>query len=410
MNANITPCYKSDKLENDILYAILNYQNQQHFIFENLDKKFFQDATNSLIFDYARSIYFKGEEIDATAICEHFKDDNINQRVADIYTYSDTLEVFTSRNCKLLFKNYKEKLIKEAKTEEDYAQIKELENSVLFEENKIFQISSNIENFDKSYKSKQDTAIFTFYSQLDNFIGSFIGGDYIILGAATGMGKTSIALNIARNVCMQDKTVLYFSLEMPLDQVQNRFVCMNEGLNANKYRQFDFNLVEMQNYKQGLSNLQEWNLNVVCDYNLTPEKMRMYVQKQKKKALDFVVLDYLGLMSGYGNKSLYEKTTILSRKIKLLAGEFNVPVLCLVQLNRDLKTRQDKRPKLSDIRESGAIEQDADFILFAHREGYYDKNKAQNKLEIIIAKNRHGASNKIINLDFNLETQLIKEF
>jgi replicative DNA helicase len=208
---------------------------------------------------------------------------------------------------------------------------------------------------------------------------------------------------------MQDKTVLYFSLEMPLDQLQNKFVCIQEKLNANKYRSFGFNLVEMGKYLEGLQGLKQWNLYTVCDFNLTPEKMRAYIEKQKKKKLDFVILDYLGLMSGYANKSNYERITLFSRKIKLMAGEFNVPILVLVQLNRDLKQRQDKRPVLSDIRESGAIEQDSDFVLFAHREGYYDRSKPQNDFNLIVAKNRHGEANRILDFDFDLETQTISE-
>ena len=102
--------------------------------------------------------------------------------------------------------------------------------------------------------------------------------------------------------------------------------------------------------------------------------------------------------------------TILSRSIKLLATEFDVPVLCLVQLNRDLKNRPDKRPCLFDIRESGAIEQDADIVMLLHREGIYNENVSKNLLEVIIAKNRHGESNRLIKLDFDLKTQLIKEF
>ena len=208
---------------------------------------------------------------------------------------------------------------------------------------------------------------------------------------------------------MQNKNVLYFSLEVPLEQLQNRFVCMLQGLSSSKYRSFGFNLMEMQKYKEGLSTLNQWNLNVVKDYSLTVDKMRMYIEKQKNNGLDFVILDYLGLMQGFNNKSLYEKTTIISRQIKVMATDYDIPILALVQLNRDLKNRQNKRPILSDIRESGAIEQDADFILFVHRQGIYDSNINPRELDLIIAKNRHGQSNTTLRFDFNLSTQEIKE-
>ena len=124
--------------------------------------------------------------------------------------------------------------------------------------------------------------------------------------------------------------------------------------------------------------------------------------------VDFIVIDYLGLLSGYGNKSSYERVSALSRNIKVMATELNVPVLVLVQLNRDSKSRENKRPVLTDIRESGAIEQDAGFVLFAYRDymfsGDYDK---KDDLEIIVAKNRHGISNVTCFLDINLNTQEI---
>ena len=396
--------------ENKILYILLQNQEQQNFLIENLESAFFEDAINSGIFKEAKKLYLKGEEIDVTIINENLKSASVSERMADIILCDFVPSVMAKKYAQKLFNNYLEKRIKASKSEKDFEEIKELKNSYLFREDKTLHISHNAQNFEQDYLKKKDSAIFTLYPDLDDCIGSFMGGDYIALGAATGMGKTSLALNIARRVCMQERNVLYFSLEMPLEQLQNRFVCMNEELSARKYRNFGFNLVEMTKYIQGLNGLKDWSLYAVFDYNLTPEKMRMYIENQKRKGLDFVILDYLGLMSGYANKSNYERISLLSRNIKLLAGEFNVPILVLVQLNRDLKQRQDKRPVLSDIRESGAIEQDSDYVIFAHREGYYDRNKPQNELELIIAKNRHGETNKILKFDFDLSTQLIKEF
>lgn len=395
--------------ENKILHILLQNQEQQNFLIENLESAFFEDAINSRIFKEAKNLYLKGEEIDVTIINENLKSASASERMADIILCDFVPSVMAKKYAQKLFNNYLEKRIKASKTEKDFEEIKDLKNSYLFREDKTLHISHNAQNFEQDYLKKKDSAIFTLYPDLDNCIGSFMGGDYIALGAATGMGKTSLALNIARRVCMQGRNVLYFSLEMPLEQLQNRFVCMNEELSARKYRNFGFNLVEMTKYIQGLNELKDWSLYAVFDYNLTPEKMRMYIENQKRKGLDFVILDYLGLMSGYANKSNYERISLLSRNIKLLAGEFNVPILVLVQLNRDLKQRQDKRPVLSDIRESGAIEQDSDYVIFAHREGYYDRNKTQNELELIIAKNRHGETNKILKFDFDLSTQLIKE-
>lgn len=394
-------------LELNILNLMLN-ETKQSYILENLDKIYFEDPVNSTIFECAKELYYNGNIVDVVLIGETLKNNDVNIRLIEI-TEVYPLTVNTEKYCKLLTDRYFDKLIKVAKNKSDLRKIEQLKENLRFEETKIKHISENSDKFEEIYVKRLESSVKTNILKLDKSIGSFLGGDYIALGGSTGTGKTSLALNIARQICMQDKTVLYFSLEMPLNQLQNRIVCMNKGLNALKYRTFGFNYNEIQLYKEGLEELKNWKLNVVCDYGLTCEKMKAYIRQQKKSKLDFVIIDYLGLLQGYGNKSLYEKTTNISRNIKLIATELNVPILVLVQLNRSMKDRQDKTPVLSDIRESGAIEQDADFVLFAHRKGIYNKDIDPRELELVIAKNRHGESDKIIKLYFDIETQRISD-
>ena len=395
-------------LEINILNLMLN-ETKQSYIIENLDKQYFEDYLNKKIFECAKELYYNDNFVDLVLLKETLNNNDITIRLIEI-SEACSLSVQAEKFCAQLVNKYLDKLIKNAKNKNDIEQIIQLKESLKFENIKIKHISEGLEKFEEKYLKRAETAVFTGFKKLDNFVGSFMGGDYIALGGSTGTGKTSLALNLAYQFCKQEKTVLYFSLEMPLEQLQNRFVCMMQGLNALKYRTFGFNFDEMQLYKRGLEDLKQWKLNVVCDYNLTCEKMKKYIREQKKKELDFVIIDYLGLIQGYGNKSLYEKSTNISRNIKLIATELNIPILVLVQLNRNLKERQDKTPVLSDIRESGAIEQDADFVLFAHRQGIYDKNIDPKLLELVIAKNRHGESNKIVKLYFDIETQKIKEF
>lgn len=395
-------------LEINILNLMLN-ETKQSYIIENLDKQYFEDYINQKIFECAKELYYNDNFVDLVLLQETLQNNNVTIRLLDI-SEATPLSVQAEKFCEQLVNNYLDKLIKYAKNKNDIEKIIQLKESLKFEDTKIKHISEGLESFQDRYLQNAETAVFTGFKKLDNYVGSFMGGDYIALGGSTGTGKTSLALNLASQFCQQNKSVLYFSLEMPLEQLQNRFVCMLNGLNALKYRTFGFNFDEIQIYKQGLENLKKWKLNVVCDYNLTCEKMKKYIREQKKKELDFVIIDYLGLIQGYGNKSLYEKSTNISRNIKLIATELKVPILVLVQLNRNLKERQDKTPVLSDIRESGAIEQDADFVLFAHRQGVYDKQIDPRILELVIAKNRHGESNKIIKLFFDIETQRIKEY
>ena len=403
-----------DNLEEKLLYILFNHPIKSSFIFSNCNKELFSDYLNARIFELAKELWQEQKTVEPATICTKLgksEFENITLKMYDIQTFCFAVSPQYKLYCKLLFENYLKKCYNTIKTEEDFKKISALKEKFSFSEKETnTHISANIENLIRGYSKDNTKAIFTLYGGIDDCIGSLNGGDYVVLGASTSVGKSTFALNLARNVCIQDKSVLYFSLEMPLEQIQNKLICMQEGLNANKYRSFGFNLTDWEKFKKGARELSQWNLQVICDYGLTPEKMREYMAQQQQKGLDFVVVDYLGLMSGYPNKSLYEKMTILSRSIKLLATEFDVPILCLVQLNRDLKNRPDKRPCLFDIRESGAIEQDADIVFLLHREGIYNDAVPKNLLEVIVGKNRHGESNKIITLDFDLKTQLIKEF
>ena len=181
------------QLEIKILHILFCSCEKQCFILENLEARFFEDKLNALIFSEAKKLFLRGEEIDPVIVLENLKTKEATSRLADIVA-DESLSVQAQAYCTKLFKNHLEKLIKCAKNEED----------------KIYHISSNVENFEERYKNAEKSAIYTYWEPFDNIIGSFRGGDYIALGAATGMGKTAIALNLARQVCIQDKTVLYF--------------------------------------------------------------------------------------------------------------------------------------------------------------------------------------------------------
>lgn len=404
---------KIDCLEEKLLYILLNHPVKSSFIFSNCIKEVFSDYLNQRIFEIASDLWAEKMPISPEIICTKLtknEREKITLRLFDIQASCFAVSPQCSLYCRLLFEKYLEKCYKSINTEDDFKKISDLKSKFSFDESETdTHISASINTLISDYIKEKTNAITSLYSKIDDCLGSFMAGDYIVVGAATSMGKSTFALNLARNVCIQDKNVLYFSLEMPLEQIQNKLICMQEGLAANKYRSSGFSLLEWEKFKKGAEDLKQWQLHVICDYGLTPEKMHQYLTCQKEKGLDFVIVDYLGLMGGYSTKSLYEKTTYLSRNMKLLAGEFQVPVMCLVQLNRDSKTRQDKRPQLSDIRESGAIEQDADVVLMLHREGYYNPNVSARNLEVWVSKNRHGESNKVIMLDFDLQTQLISE-
>ena len=401
------------EIENAILKILLTDITKKDIIFDNCEELFFEDLLNRNIFKTAKLLNDEGIDIDNVTIVQYLKASKLNERLTEILIDTEAYSFRVKTYCKLLFDNYLKKLIISAKNKKDLENIENLKEKYAFNDSVIKHISEGAENFEKEYENKRNSLIITGWDLFDKYVGSFCGGDYIALGGGTGTGKTALALNIAKNLCILDKKVLYCSLEMTQEQLRNRFNCMIMDLNAGKYRSSEgFTKAEFEKYKEGLKTLNQWNLHILADYELTADKLKFYIQEQKKiNGVDFIIIDYLGLLGGYNNKSEYEKATANSRKIKLIATELNVPILVLVQLNRDNKERKDdnKKPVLSDIRGSGAIEQDADFVIFAYSEYKYNPLANPEDLELIISKNRHGIDSRTIKMVYDRKTQNIRE-
>ncbi len=235
---------------------------------------------------------------------------------------------------------------------------------------------------------------------LDDLILGLNKSELVIIAARPGMGKTSIALNIALNVAMtQHKKVAIFSLEMSREQLVTRLLSRAA-------------LVPSQNLFTGRLNEQQWRdvaaaantlsaCDILIDDNSTLTVADMNAQCRTIKDLDLVVIDYLQLMSsaggrGFSNESRTQAVSDISRMMKVMAKQLGVPVICLSQLNRAAEARQDKRPLLSDLRESGSIEQDADVVIGLYREGYNNREcENPNLAEAIVLKNRKGQTGTV---------------
>lgn len=236
----------------------------------------------------------------------------------------------------------------------------------------------------------------TGFNALDQVLVGMNGGDLILVGARPGMGKTSFAVDIGMDVAKtSSKTVCVFSLEMSAEQLANRLLSGEAQIDSTVMRSGQIkDNVAWENIAMAASKISETELLIDDTPGITVTSMRSKLRRVKN--LGMVVVDYLGLMQGENHRdNRVLEIGDISRGLKMLAKEFNVPVICCAQLNRDVEKRANKRPMLSDLRDSGAIEQDADVVMFLYRDDYYNSNSGRSVAEVIVAKNRHGSQGTV---------------
>lgn len=240
------------------------------------------------------------------------------------------------------------------------------------------------------------TGIPTGFADLDKYLHGFQDGNLIIIGARPSVGKTAFALNLAKNAAQKDACVSIFSLEMGDDQLLKRIISATGNIDATKMRspKTRFTQDDWTNLTGALGQIEKWNLHIYDKATVTVQEIRAKLRRLHRKfpnAKHICIIDYLQLIQGSGNSNRTLEVGEISRALKAMARDFKQPIICLSQLSRNLETRNDKRPIMSDLRESGNVEQDADEVMFIHREDYFDKNTEQkNTSEIIIAKQRNG--------------------
>lgn len=320
-------------------------------------------------------------------------------------------EYITARNCNFYIEKlqtaYFDRLLVSCTTLNGYKEIEKLQAKYSIKANTC-ALATGAENLIADYYNRWDTQLKTGYPSVDAKIGSLCGGDLLILAAQTGMGKTCFTLNMITKIAKNGKKVLLFSFEMPLPQLQNRIISAETGINAAKIRNFTMTETEIEKYYNYANSETFKGLNIeVCkQYQNTIEEIKTIVSESDA---DIVALDYLGLIKGGSGANRYEKITEISRELKLLALETNKPFIVLHQLKRIEAARTDKRPLLSDLRDSGAVEQDADFVCFLYRPAYYTPNEDETKLEFIIAKSRHSQGQRGVILRYNGALQRITD-
>ncbi|MGL4343176.1 MAG: replicative DNA helicase [Metamycoplasmataceae bacterium] len=312
------------------------------------------------------------------------------------------LEVITKETLKNLNKdiNYEEVVtifqnqilnIENKREVKTFVQIKDMIGEI------ILKIAQKLEN-------NQNNGLLSGFSDLDDMTHGFQNGDLIIIAARPSMGKTAFALNIAANIAKRKK-VAFFSLEMPTEQLITRIISIFSNIDGNKLKKVsemkDSDWAKLYSSQEIIAKLK---LFIDDSPSLKLEELIWKSRKLKKEGnLDIIIIDYLQLIptsqNSYGNENRQQEVSKISRSLKQLARELEVPIIALSQLSRRVEQREDKTPLMSDLRESGAIEQDADIIAFLYREDYYNKNNEEfNEIQetsIIISKHRNGAIGRI---------------
>mgnify|MGYP000592546077 CR=1 FL=1 len=239
------------------------------------------------------------------------------------------------------------------------------------------------------------TGISSGFRDLDKMTSGFQPNDLIIVAARPSVGKTAFALNIAQNAGVRGKqTVAIFSLEMAAAQLVQRMICAEANVDANRLRTGELKGDDWEKLTMAIGSLSEAHIYIDDSATINVAEIRAKSRRLKKeKGLGMIVIDYLQLIAGRarGGENRQQEVSEISRTLKQIARELEVPVIALSQLSRGVEQRQDKRPMMSDLRESGSIEQDADIVAFLYRDDYYNKeSEKEGVIEIIIAKQRNG--------------------
>ena len=250
---------------------------------------------------------------------------------------------------------------------------------------------------EEMFMNHQPIGLATGFTDLDRLLGGLQRGDLITLAARPGMGKTSLALSIVRQVAEKGASVAFFSLEMGANQLAQRLVSLVSSIDIKRLRTGPIYSEDLEGIGFAVEHLSKGKIFIDQTAAISPLSMRAKARRlATRHPIDLVVVDYLQLMSARGQENRVQEISYISRTLKELARELNVPLLALSQLSRNVEQRQDKRPTPADLRGSGAIEQDSDVVLFIYRDEFYHKNSDTPTLaEINVAKHRNGPTGTI---------------
>ncbi|MBN1829733.1 MAG: replicative DNA helicase [Deltaproteobacteria bacterium] len=419
--------------EQSVLGGILLDNNAVHQVLEILKVEDFYSESHRRIFDAILDLEERNEPSDLITLSSLLRDrKEIDTVGGEVYLASLVDGVPSAANIAYYCRIVKEKAVLRRlitgateileKTYEGGSDIDSLldeAESIVFSisENKIKPsfypikeiIKESFKTIERLFEKKAlITGVPTGFQRLDEFTSGFQKSDLIIVAGRPSMGKTAFALNIAQDAAIRNNIpVAIFSLEMSREQLAFRLLSSEARVDAQKIRKGFLGEVDWPKLTTAAGSLSEASIYIDDTPAITSLEMKAKARRLKaEKGLGLIILDYLQLMKGRGNVSSREQEiSEISRSLKSMAKELEVPVMALSQLNRQVEARVDKRPQMADLRESGAIEQDADVILFIYRDEVYNKsedNPERGKAEIIIGKQRNGPTG-IVNLTFQKE-------
>lgn len=427
--------------EQSVLGSILLDPDAIVSVMEFLVPEDFYRVHHQVIFEAMIALNNDSEPIDIVSVSERL---NMNKQLENaggqIYLLELVEKVPTSANVEYYSKIVSEKatLRKLIRTSTDiikdaYREDEELSIVLDRAERNILDVSEKrnkagfidiMQVLNQSYLSLEErmsnngeiTGIPTGYIALDQMTSGLHADELMILAARPSVGKTAFVLNIAKNVATKtNETVAIFSLEMSAESLVNRMLCAEGSIDAKHMRDGQLTEEELRSYFVASGTLSKAPIYIDDTPGIRVSEIRAKCRrlKQERNNLGLIVIDYLQLIEGTGRESRQQEVSEISRNLKKLAKELNVPVIALSQLSRGVEQRQDKRPIMSDIRESGSIEQDADIVAFLYRDDYYRQEpdeegnipaaESNNIIEVIIEKNRSGPRGTV-------ELMFIKEY
>lgn len=391
---------------------------------EAINSSDFYEQQHGILFDTMLELFNEGKPVDLVTLQNRLKEKDVPPQISSLEFIRDLVSsVPTSANVKYYAQIVRDKsvlrrLIKVAEETANDCYLDKENLDVILEktEKEVFNISQNrgtkeftdirdivlrsIDSIEAASKNKGSvTGIATGFYDLDYKTAGLQPSDLILIAARPSMGKTAFALNIAEYVALRSNiTTAIFSLEMSQDQLAKRILAMNSRVDSQNIRTGNLSADEWASLMESARIIGNSNLVIDDTSSISVSELRSKCRKLKlERNLGLVIIDYLQLMSSNKRvESRQQEISDISRSLKALAREINVPVVALSQLSRAVEQRPDKRPMLSDLRESGAIEQDADVVMFIYRDDYYNLDSEEPGVtEIIIGKQRNGPTGTI---------------